>query len=1768
MAPIKRKGGVETTNTRPEKKPKPLPSTSKLSVLREEEPAFPRGGASILTPLEHKQIQIQAKQDVLFEQSTGKKPTKHDFEDEENEEDEEDEVDQPSNAPTKTKRNSKSFDKKRENAMIKEKNVRIEGLSYKRLVPGSMVLGQISKINRYDVALALPNNLTGFIPCTSISGKFTERMEALVGDETTSENHEYGKELDLRNYFSIGQYLRAFVTSMQAESSSGVKGKRHIDLSINPQQANSGLSKADLVVNSMVQAAVLSVEDHGLIMDLGLEDTAVRGFMSSKEVGPDIDISKIEEGAVYLCLITGMSSNGNIIKLSADPHKAGNLKRGHYLIDAPTVDSFLPGTAIEILVSEVTPSGIAGKAMGMLDVTADLIHSGAAGSGKDLAKKYTNGSKVKGRIVCTFPTAEEKKLGVSLLDHVISLKSDIATMNATKENTIPTSILPISTIVEKARIAKVEQGVGLLVDVGVKGVRGFVHISRIVDGKIETLSESTGPYKVGSVHKARIIGYNPMDGLFIVSLEPKVINQPFLSIEDVKIGQVVQGTVEKLMVGPTGVSGVLVNIAEGITGLVPDVHLSDIHLQHPEKKFKEGSPVTARILSTSLERRQLRLTLKKTLVNSEAKIWQSYDDLTPGMHAPGTLVNILPSGAVVQFYGSVRGFLPVSEMSESYIEDPKQHFRTGQVINVHIVSIDPLESRMLVSCKDPLVFGAAQREALSSLSPGTIMSGTVSEKTSDEIIVELEGSGLKAILAIEHLADGSAQKSLALFKKIRVGQVMKDLVILSKQESKRLIKLTSKPTLVKAAKEGTLLKAFDAVVKGAEVSGFVKNITLTGVYVQFAGDLTGLLLKAHVPDELVRLPSFGMRRHQSITAKILTVDHGQERFLLTLKPLPMDTTGATAKAETQVADTILRNPVDEVSTTIDDFTMGLLTKAKVISIKETQLNVQLADGVQGRIDVSEVFDTWEAIKDRKHPLKSFRAKQILPVRIIGMHDSRNHRYLPITNRGKALVFELTAKPSNQTAEKLDILTLEKVKVGSFYIVFVNNVSDDCIWVNVSPNVRGRIRAIDVSDDISLLKDLTNNFPVGSALRATVLRVDVANSRLDLSARSSHSSGPLSLKDLAKGMVLPGRVTKVSERQIMVQLSETVSGPVHLIDIADDYSIANPTTYEKNQIIRVCVKDVDVPNKRITLSTRPSKVLSSSLPVIDPEIASISQLKVNDVFRGFIRSVADNGLFITLASNVTAFVKISDLSDLYIKDWRSGFEVDQLVKGKIIAVDPLLNHVQMSLKLSHIDKDYQPPMTFTDMKVGQILTGKVRKVEEFGVFIVIDNSANVSGLCHRSQMADQKSPNPKKLYNEGDIVKAKILKIDQNKRQISLGLKASFFEDDEGEIADASDEDMLEKEGVTLEDEHNQEDEEREEAEEGFDPENVRDIDIDAEMEGEDGGVDTSENNGENLTIPARLTGLSTGGFDWTGGTFAQNEKDALSETDGEQPQTKEKRRRKAEIKIDRTGDLDANGPQSIADFERLLMGQPNSSVLWLSYMAFQLQLSEVSKAREIAERAIRTINIREEFEKMNVWMALLNLENAYGTDDTLEAVFQRACQYNDAQEIHERLISIHIQSGNNNVSPSPRIPWLLHPLTPKSEGRHPLPNRSQKILPNPLPLAQLRHLPLYHPRLPRPRPRPPAPRLAIPPAPHAPRPHRQIRPTRIQQPPRLSRKRQNDVRGLIGDVAETVGPVERAAGFGDEAGGSRAGAAVVGEDYVAEVKEQEGEVFFQEVVGV
>ncbi|XP_069678974.1 rRNA biogenesis protein RRP5 isoform X2 [Periplaneta americana] len=121
----------------------------------------------------------------------------------------------------------------------------------------------------------------------------------------------------------------------------------------------------------------------------------------------------------------------------------------------------------------------------------------------------------------------------------------------------------------------------------------------------------------------------------------------------------------------------------------------------------------------------------------------------------------------------------------------------------------------------------------------------------------------------------------------------------------------------------------------------------------------------------------------------------------------------------------------------------------------------------------------------------------------------------------------------------------------------------------------------------------------------------------------------------------------------------------------------------------------------------------------------------------------------------------------------------------------------------------------------------------------------------------------------------------------------------------------------------------------------------------------------------------------------------------------EQQLREAEQKL---ADMD-RGPQSADDFDRLVLSSPNNSAYWIKYMAFHLQATEIEKARAIAQRALTTISFREEQEKLNVWCALLNLENLYGSKENLDKVFEEAVRMNDPFKVYTQMLQIYADSG-------------------------------------------------------------------------------------------------------------------------------------------------------------
>jgi len=88
-------------------------------------------------------------------------------------------------------------------------------------------------------------------------------------------------------------------------------------------------------------------------------------------------------------------------------------------------------------------------------------------------------------------------------------------------------------------------------------------------------------------------------------------------------------------------------------------------------------------------------------------------------------------------------------------------------------------------------------------------------------------------------------------------------------------------------------------------------------------------------------------------------------------------------------------------------------------------------------------------------------------------------------------------------------------------------------------------------------------------------------------------------------------------------------------------------------------------------------------------------------------------------------------------------------------------------------------------------------------------------------------------------------------------------------------------------------------------------------------------------------------------------------------------------------------------------------------MSFLLQLHEVDKARAIGRKALDKIALREEAEKLNVWMALVNLEIGFGTTESREKVWKEAAEYNDKRTVWARYADALVAAGKQAVSCSP-----------------------------------------------------------------------------------------------------------------------------------------------------
>ncbi|KAK6204350.1 uncharacterized protein RJT21DRAFT_116749 [Scheffersomyces amazonensis] len=1535
------------------------------SVLSSSEVAFPRGGSTALTPLEVKEISNEATKDVLFEASKASKR---------------------SSSSTSTQPNKKSKKKKNvksEDNADDESSVQIENFNFKNIIPGSLVLGQITAIGKLDITLSIGDNLVGFIPITSISEEITSQLESFE-EESEEESEEEAeaeaeneneiqtatlktktKEFpDLKQLFKIGQWLKAKV--VQPNDSK----KKKIQFSIEAEVVNSHLELEDLTVGNILQGSIKSIEDHGIILSTGKSGLA--GFISNKEIqnSPNLELEELKVGQVLLTSIAAKASTRSItLKPIQNAKKIS-------ITSISSVDAIQPGIIVDALVSDITKNGLVTKVFGLVDGTINLSHVQIFDL-QALKHKYTIGNTIKARVLAVIPKAGTKKLILSALPQLQSLSS------IEIEN--PLEAFPIGHVFDEVTIVGTDPNY-LYVSFGSSTLFGQIHNSKIDSNKSLDID-----YTKSTKHKARVLGFNSIDNVLILTLQPEVVDAKYLHSSDIPNGTLVLCEILKVL--PEN-GGIIIKSDQGFEGFVSGIHMSDVRLVYPERKFKTGTKVKGRVLYK--KGKNLIITFKKSLVNIEDEdVLCNFEDAKIGSKSPATVEKFVHGGAIVSFFGTLKAFLPKNEISETFVDKASDYLKLGQTVITKVLDIKSDQKRIIVTLRQSSELSKSQKLSIDELIPGkSIIQVSVVEKAKESIIVELQDSNLRGVIFSGHLSDGNYEQNRAILKRLPIGEKLQVLV-LEKDLKARTIIVSAKKSLIEASKQSLVPGQFKEIkIDDKMLKGFIKSVTNMGLFISFAGKLTGLVLAKYATDKENEDLSSKFYKYQSVSCRVIRIDEENKRFLLSLK----DTSGSNDSEPTI-------NPIDTTKQTISDYSPGIITKALIKSIKGTQLNVQLADNLQGRIDITQCFNSWEEIKDKKQPLSQFHKGQIIDAKILGFHDAKNHRFLPITHRksNKNIILELSILKKELTTSTHEELKLSDISIGSEYLVFVNNLARGYIWTSISPSIKGRISFMELPNDITSFEDLDNQLPIGTALKAIVKDIDNEHHVANLTTGKDNIT---SIKNLEIGKKYPSRVLKVRDSYVLVELGDNVVASAFITDALNDYSEKLENIFHANDFAIATILNIDHKAEKVAVSLRTSEAT-------DKLINSITDLNRGDVVKGFVKNIANNGVYIALGRSVHALARVSDLSDSYLKDWKKFFKPHQQVIGKISACKEE-GRILITLKETEVNGELNYLKRFEDLEVGQVYEGSVRRVTEFGVFVKLDGTVSISGLCHRSQIADTVVENPSSLFGEGDRVKVKILQVDQEKKQLSLGMKASYFTETSSETQE--DVEMEDAESEADEEEVSDDEDEDDNDEVLDEDEDEDDDEVLDEANFDDNDSDNSEDEDEDESSESsnKISGLSTNGFDWTASILDQAEADESSSDEEDFTQEK-KRFKKTQRRVeDKTADINTRAPQSVSDFERLLIGNPSSSILWMNYMSFQLQLSEIDKAREIGERALKTINYREEAEKMNIWIALLNLENTFGTDETLEETFKRATQYLDSFVAHQKLVGIYTMSEKYN----------------------------------------------------------------------------------------------------------------------------------------------------------
>lgn len=532
-----------------------------------------------------------------------------------------------------------------------------ERLSFRTIREGMKVFGCITAIKSTSLDITLPGRINGTVQVASISQAYVTMAKKFLENEI--EESEYNTLADI---FRIGQVVCAKVAKIDSAS------KVNVELSLQPHDIQADFKHNTVKKNMILSVAIAERQEHGYVIETGIKN--LRGFLPAKTTG-DAPDDAVSVGGVYFCRvakITVTSSASTATFALASETEARVLR-----FTAVNVDHILPGCVAQFTVKKLLKDGLQGDIFdGSLSACINEHQLGFAESGNPRQlKDFKVDSVLKARILYIMPMSKIAYLSLNLQDQLdvnTTIKSE--TSNQRK-------IYSAGTLIEEAVVSHIRAGNIVIKLPKAKGVISVRSIKADIKANFDS-EVVLSNYPKGSVHKVRVLHYDPIDSIHVCSVDKKIINEKHFSLGDVNTGDIVTAKVQiKLKDGRYAI-----RIGK-IKGFIHPLYLSK---KTPANKLEPNSLLRCRIVCKNPEKKELFVTNIKELMEGDSKILTAQSKLIIEEKHLGLVKRCMTDGWLIEFFDYMTGMIYRNQLTPSELSTAERFF-DGQIVNVIIKSV-------------------------------------------------------------------------------------------------------------------------------------------------------------------------------------------------------------------------------------------------------------------------------------------------------------------------------------------------------------------------------------------------------------------------------------------------------------------------------------------------------------------------------------------------------------------------------------------------------------------------------------------------------------------------------------------------------------------------------------------------------------------------------------------------------------------------------------------------------------------------------------------------------------------------------------------------------------------------------------------------------------------------------------------------------------------------------------------------------------------------